>query len=152
MNRILTAALIAFACCLPFGGCVKKENVPADNILLSTDVDTVVREVNSFTDELERAVESAQEPRAGVDAAQRLLNDRRPVLASKIASVKNGAQLQRDAAARGRWLEAEVDNTNRVHGLGSKLFDATMRDPELKARLDKLVADYDSMFKDSPAR
>ena len=45
-----------------------------------------------------------------------------------------------------------MDNTNRIHGLGSKLFDATMRDPELKARLDKLVADYDSMFKDSPAR
>ena len=91
MNRILTAALIAFACCLPFSGCVKRENVPADNILLSTDVDTVVHEVNSFTDELERAVESAQEPRAGVDAAQRLLDERRPVLAARIASVKSGS-------------------------------------------------------------
>jgi len=147
MSRRLTVALIAFTCCLAFGGCVKKSE-PADKILLSTDVDSVVRDVNSFTDELARAVETAQEPRAGVDAAQKLLDERRPVLAARIAAVKAGPQLQGDAAARGRWLEAEVDNTNRVHGFESKLFDASMRDPELKSRLAKLVADYDSMFKD----
>src|SRR2546423_167507 len=147
MSRRLTVALIAVACCAAFGGCVKK-NEPADKILLATDVDSVVRDVNGFTDELVRTVETAQEPRAGMDAAQKLLDERRPVLAARIASVKSGTQLQTDAAARGRWLEAEVDNTNRVHGLGSRLFDASMRDPDLKSRLDRLVADYDSMFKD----
>ena len=69
-----------------------------------------------------------------------------------IAAVKGGQQIQRDAAAKRKWNEAEADNTFRVHGLVTKYFDASMRDPDLKARLDKLVADYDSMFKDSPAR
>ena len=155
MSIRLTVVLMAFACCLAFGGCGKKDepkDESVDKLLLATDVDSVVRDVNGFTDELVRTVETAQEPRAGVDAAQKLLDEHRTTLAGRIAAVKSGTQLQRDAAARGRWLEAEVDNTNRIHGLGSKLFDATMRDPELKARLDKLVADYDSMFKDSPAR
>jgi hypothetical protein len=111
-----------------------------------------VREVREFTDELERAVESAQSPQAGVDAAQKLLDARRPALAARIASVKAGPQLQRDAAAKREWLEAEVDNTDRVSRLQVKYLDASMRDPEFKARLDKLVGDYNSMFKDSPAR
>jgi hypothetical protein len=153
MSRTLTAALLAVAFCL-FVCCAgrKSEPPPADNILLSTDVDTVVGEVNSFTDGLEKAVESAQSPRDGVAEAQRLLDGRRPTLASKVAAVKSGEQIQKDAAAKRKWSEAEADNTFRVHGLVTKYFDASMRDPELKARLDKLVADYDSMFKDSPAR
>src|SRR2546423_15652392 len=125
MSRRLTVALIAVACCLAFGGCMKK-NEPADKILLATDVDSVVRDVNGFTDELVRTVETAQEPRAGVDAAQKLLDEHRTTLAGRIAAVKSGTQLQRDAAARGRWLEAEVDKPNRVKGLGSKLFPPSM--------------------------
>ncbi|HEX8353215.1 MAG TPA: hypothetical protein VF611_09965, partial [Pyrinomonadaceae bacterium] len=54
----------------------------------------------------------------------------------------------RDPATRGRWLEAEVDGTNRVRGLQMKHLDASSRDPELKAGLERLAADYDSMFKD----
>jgi hypothetical protein len=151
MSRRLTAALVAVACCLPLCGCGKSDsgNAPADKVLPGVDVDSVVREVNSFTDELEKTFESAQNPQAGVAEAQKLLDARRVSLAARIAAVKGGPQLQRDAAARRKWLEAEVDNTNRVHGLGSKLFDASVRDPELKARLDKLVGDYDAMFKDS---
>lgn len=153
MSRTLTAALLAVACCLSVCCAGRKGGPPpADNVLLSTDVDTVVAEVNGFTDQLEKAVESAQSPRDGVAEAQRLLDDRRPALAGKIAAVKSGEQLRKDAAARRKWSEAEADNTFRVHGLVTKYFDASMRDPDLKSRLDKLVADYDSMFKDTPAR
>src|SRR5437588_4608668 len=152
MSRRLNAALLAVACCLPFGGCGKNNNdnaPPADQILLGASVDAVVREVNDFTGELERAFESAQNPQAGVAEAQKLLDARRPTLAARIAAVKGGPQLQRDASAKREWLEAEVDNTNRVHAPGSKFVDASMRDPAFKARLDKLVSDYDAMFKDS---
>jgi hypothetical protein len=39
-----------------------------------------------------------------------------------------------------------VDNTDRVHRLQLKYSDETARDPELKAMLNRLVADYDAMF------
>ena len=56
MSRRLTAALVAVACCLPPCGCGKNSNdtAPADKILPGVDIDSVVREVNSFTDELEK--------------------------------------------------------------------------------------------------
>ena len=57
-----------------------------------------------------------------------------------------------DAEARRKWLEAEVDNTDRVSRLQVKYMDAKMRDPDFKARLDKLVEDYNLLFKDSAAR
>ena len=107
MSRRLKVALIAFACCLAFGGCVKKDepkDESVDKLLLATDVDSVVRDVNGFTGELVRTVETAQEPRAGVDAAQKLLDEHRTTLAGRIAAVKSGTQLQRDTAARGVGL------------------------------------------------
>jgi hypothetical protein len=155
MSGRLTAALVAFACCLAVCGCGKKGNdnaPPADQILLGTSVEAVALEVKGFTDELERAFERAESPQAGVAEAQRLLDARRPALAARIAALKGGPQLRGDAAAKRKWLEAEVDNTDRVSRLQVKYLDASMRDPDFKARLDRLVGDYTSMFKDSPAR
>ena len=152
MSGRLTTALMAFACCLVVCGCGKNGNDAAQANKTLPGVDAVVREVGEFTDELVRAVETAENPRDGVAQAQRLLDARRAVLAPRIASVKAGPELQRDAAAKRKWLEAEVDNTDRVSRLQVKYLDASMRDPDFKARLDRLVGDYNSMFKDSPAR
>jgi hypothetical protein len=154
MSRRLGAALLA-ACCLHFGGCGKNKHTdapPADRVLLGTGVEAVVHDVKDFTDELERAFETAESPQAGVAEAQRLLDARRPALAARIAAVKAGPQLQGDAAAKREWLEAEVDNTDRVSRLQVKYLDASMRDPAFKARLDKLVGDYKAMFNDSAGR
>ena len=153
MSGRLTAALTAFACCLVVCGCGKGGNDAAPRgDEAASGVDAVVREVKEFTDELERAFETARNPRDGVAEAQRLLDARRAALVPRIASVKAGPELQRDAAAKRKWLEAEVDNTDRVSRLQVKYLDASMRDPDFKARLDRLVGDYNSMFKDSPAR
>ncbi len=67
-------------------------------------------------------------------------------MSARIKEVKRGAQ--GDPEARRRWLEAEVDNTDRVHRLQLKYSDEAARDPELKARLNHLVAAYDSLFDD----
>jgi hypothetical protein len=152
MSGRVAAALMAFACCLAVCGCGKGGGDETRGDKSSPGVDAVVREVGEFTDELVRAVETAQKPQDGVAAAQKLLDARRTSLAPRIASVRAGPQLQQDAAAKRKWLEAEVDNTDRVSRLQVKYLDASMRDPEFKARLDKLVGDYNSMFKDSPAR
>jgi len=116
------------------------------------DVDSVIADLDSFTNALTDMVEQATDANTGVANAQKLLYSRRAELAEKIAALKRDARFQQDAAAKRKWLEAEVDNTDRVHGLGSKFFDASMRDPAFKSRLDKLVGDYDSMFKDAEGR
>src|SRR2546421_336406 len=152
MSGRLTAALMAFACCLSVCGCGKNANDAAPADKTASGVDAVVREVGGFTDELVKAFETAGDPRDGVEAAQKLLDSRRALLAPRIAAVKTSPQLQGDAAAKRKWLEAEVDNTDRVSRLQVKYLDASMRDPDFKARLDRLVGDYNSMFKDSPAR
>lgn len=153
MSGRLTAALMAFACCLAVCGCGKKvDDATTRGEQSASGVDAVAREVGEFTDELLRTVEGAQDPRDGVAGAQKLLDSRRALLAPRIASVKAGPQLRQDAAAKRKWLEAEVDNTDRVSRLQVKYLDASMRDPDFKARLDRLVGDYNSMFKDEPAR
>lgn len=108
--------------------------------------DALVSELKAFTDELVGKVESAQSPSAGVEEAQKLLESRRDALASGISAAKKGEG--QDAAARRKWLEAEVDGTDRVSRLQVKYLDASMRDPALKSRLDKLVSDYGAIFKD----
>jgi hypothetical protein len=154
MSRRLTAALMAFACCAALCACGKRASddaATADKASNADGVDAVAREVSEFTDGLERAFELAQSPRDGVDAAQKLLDARRASLAAHIAAFKSSPQFQKDAEAKRKWLEAEVDNTDRVSRLQVKYMDAKMRDPDFKARLDKLVEDYDSLFKDSAA-
>jgi hypothetical protein len=153
MSGRLTAALTALACCLAVCGCGRGGGDAAPAADKSPPgVDAVVREVGEFTDELVKKVETAENPRDGVAEAQKLLDARRTVLAPRIASVKVSPQMQQDAAAKRKWLEAEVDNTDRVSRLQVKYLDTSMRDPDFKARLDKLVGDYNSMFNDSPAR
>jgi hypothetical protein len=101
--------------------------------------------LNAFTQELLAKVEKAEDTKAGVAEAQVLLDARKGELAKRIAEARRGAQ---DAGAKGRWLEAEVDNTDRVHRLQLKYSDDAARDAELKTRLNRLVADYDALFSD----
>jgi predicted component of type VI protein secretion system len=110
-------------------------------------VDALILALNGFTEELARKVESASDTKAGVSEAQALLDSRKGEMSSQIDAFKKSPKM-RDASTRGRWLEAEVDNTQRVSQLRLKYLDASLSDPELKARLERLVADYDAMFKD----
>jgi hypothetical protein len=103
--------------------------------------DALVPALNSFTEELLAKVESAQDRKAGLAEAQRLLDARKAELAGRIAEFKRGA-----GERRGGWLEVEVDNTDRVHRLQLEYADEAARDPDFKARLERLVSDYDSLF------
>ena len=78
---------------------------------------------------------------AGVAEAQALLDARKDDLVKFIGAVKSNPR------ARGALLEAEVDNTDRVHRLQLKYADAAARDAELKAGLERLINDYDALFR-----
>ncbi|MET0646846.1 MAG: hypothetical protein ABW208_09515 [Pyrinomonadaceae bacterium] len=106
--------------------------------------DALVKSLNAFTEELMAKVEKAEETKAGVAEAQALLDARRDEMAGRFAALKREAQ---DSGTKAKLLEAEVDNTDRVHRLQLKYADEAARDAELKARLERLIADYDALFR-----
>ncbi|MBV8857208.1 MAG: hypothetical protein JOZ02_09785 [Acidobacteria bacterium] len=152
MRRRLAPTLTALACVLALAGChwsytgsnsggigggaggVGVGSAP-DN------ADALVKSLNDFTEEMLSKVEKAVDTKAGVAEAQALLDARKNELAGRLAALKH------DPAAKKSLLEAEVDNTDRVHRLQLKYADAAARDAELKARLERLINDYDALFR-----
>ena len=149
MRRTVAPLLLMLVCAAALNGCRRDDRQGGSYVGVSDDVsvDAVILQLREFTDELAGKVESASDPKAGVAEAQRLLDARKAELSARISALKRGA-LAADASARGKWLEAEVDNTRRVSELKLKHLDASLRDPELKAALERLAADYDSLYKD----
>ncbi|MDT7689032.1 MAG: hypothetical protein QOJ70_3300 [Acidobacteriota bacterium] len=154
MRRIIAATLLSLLCVLALAGCggTRSAGRPGGGgaggrVGDAEGVDEVILALKVFTDELARKVESAADPKTGVAGAQGLLDSRKGELSARIDAMRKSPRMQ-EAATRGRWLEAEVDNTQRVRQLQLKYLDASLSDAELKARLDRLVADYDALFKD----
>lgn len=149
MRRIVAPlSLLLLACALASAGCRGAGTGRAGgNDSGGSDAGEVIKTLAAFTEELASKVETAEDTKAGLAEAQKLLDARKDELASRVASLRASPQVKSDAAARGRLLEAEVDNTERVHRLQVKFSDASTRDADFKARLDKLVSDYDAIFK-----
>jgi hypothetical protein len=149
MHR-LTAPLLIFslACALASAGCGGTGAVPSPATGAGgADLGETIAALGAFTKELTAKVESAGDTKAGLDDAQKLLDARKTEMAARVASLRASTKAKADASAHGSLLEAEVDNTERVHRLQVKYSDASSRDPDFKERLDKLVSDYDSIFK-----
>ena len=140
MRRRLAPILTALACGLALAACGRSQTSPVNGGEVEN-VDALVKTLNTFTDELLSKVEKAQDTKAGLLDAQVLLDERKTGLAASIA------RLRHDAGAKGRLLEAEVDNTDRVHRLQLKYADAAAKDAELKARLGWFIDTYDAMFR-----
>lgn len=146
LRKAAPLLLLTLACVLAasaLAGCGRATNEPANSG--GADVGETVKALNTFTEELTGKVESAGDTKAGLAEAQKMLDARKSELASRVAAARAGQKAKQGAG--GSLLEAEVDNTERVHRLQVKYSDDSSRDPDFKARLDKLVADYDSIFK-----
>lgn len=109
-------------------------------------VGAVVAEVNAFTDELLKKIDSAQDPAAGADEAQAFLDARKSEVKARLDAARASREFQESAEARGRLLDAEVTNIDRVSSLRTRHIDRWMRDPAFKAKLDRLVAGYDALW------
>jgi hypothetical protein len=141
MRRTVATSLLALVCAASLLSCAGGGGEARQ------DPEAVIPALKALTDELAAKVESAPDTKAGVAEARRVLDARGGEMAARIDAFKKSGRMS-DPAARGRWLEAEVDNTQRVRELKLKYLDASRSDPELKAALERLAADYDSMFKD----
>ena len=155
MRRRLAPTLTALACALALAGCHWSYTgsnsgggigAGAGGVGLGSagGPDALVQTLNSFTDELLSKIEKAQDTKAGVAEAQALLDARKADFAGRVAALKRDA---RDAGAKAKLLEAEVDNTDRVHRLQLRYADEAARDAELKAGLERFINDYDALFR-----
>ena len=139
------ALLLTLACCLLPAGCGGNKRAAEPG---APDADEVLAEVNSFTAELMRKVETAPDPSAGLEEAQRLLDGRKDGLAAKISALRRSQSPRADDAARGRLLESEVENVRNVSTLRTKFMSEAMRDGRFRERLDRFVGDYESLWRE----
>ena len=109
--------------------------------------ETVLAELDSFTTELLKRVNDAADPSAGVDEAQKFLDARRAEMASKIAGVKKSGEFEQNEELRRRMLESEISNGAKVSGLQTRYIRRSMDDEAFKEKLERLVNDYQLMFK-----
>ena len=112
-----------------------------------TEVNAVIADLDAFTKELVQKAEGAQNPAAGVDEAQKFLDSRKADMRAKIESLKGmrGYQVSQDTTKK--ITESVTEDVMSVNKLKIKFMTETMRDPALKAKLDKLVNDYNALLK-----
>jgi hypothetical protein len=126
---------LALAATLMLVGCKK-----------DAEINSVLADFDSFTQELVKRVESAQTPASGVDAAQKYLEEKRAELRSKWDSIKKVKNFQVSDETKKRMEEDLKKNLMSVYGLQSKYIDQSIKDATFKTKLDKLISDYKNLY------
>ncbi|MGB8509228.1 MAG: hypothetical protein WCD76_12645 [Pyrinomonadaceae bacterium] len=130
---------------LTMSGCARG-GVAANDAAGGADAEQVLSELDTLTNDLLKKVETARDPVSGLADALVLLDARKVALAARIAAVKSSRRFQQDNELRRHALESEIDNVIRVQGLRTKYLNET-GNPEFRTRLDKLINDYQDLFK-----
>ena len=112
------------------------------------EVNTTLAAVDFFTAELISRIETAANPSAGVDDARRYFDLTKPEIVSRMTALRSVPGYQVSDATKEKMTSRLVDDSSRVGGLQVKYASQSMNDPEFKARLDKLVKDYQSLFRE----
>ena len=129
------ALIVAFACLL-LAGCKKDAEVKA-----------ALNDFDSFTNELVKRVESASDPAAGVDDAQKYFDSKKAEMTTKMDTLKGIRGYQVSDETRKMMESSLVDDAKKIANLQVKYMGTSMRDATFKAKLDKLTRDYQSLFK-----
>ena len=135
MRTKVLALLIAFVC-LPFTGCKK-----------DAEVKEILADFDSFTNELVKRIDSASNPAAGVDDAQKYFDSRKAEMTEKMDKLKGIRGYQVGEETKKMIESSLVDDAKKIANLQVKYIGTSMRDETFKARLDKLTRDYQSLFK-----
>ena len=134
IKRFTTLSLVL--ACLLITGCKK-----------DTQINSVIAELDTFTTDLVKKVESAPNPAAGVDDAQKFLDSKKTDLAAKIASLKDIRGYQVSEDTKKKMTDSVTNDVKRVAGLQIKYIATSMRDAAFKTKLEKLTRDYQGLFK-----
>ncbi|HVF87031.1 MAG TPA: hypothetical protein VM866_05545 [Pyrinomonadaceae bacterium] len=136
--RMLLAASL---CACTLAGCVGGRKNQATKEV-NKEIEATLKEVHAFTGEVVRRVESAADPSAGVDDAQKYFEEKRPEIKSKIDSLRkiNDADLSEET--RGKKMESLMDDLMSVNSLQIKFMTNAMNGAVFKSKLEKLLNDY----------
>lgn len=167
MARLMAKILVCLACAL-FGAACGDENggnsnsgnsgagnantgnsnaIPRSQIdANSREVDSALSEVFVFAGEVQRKLAGNENRAAGVDEAQTLLDSRKAEIRSKVEAVRKFRDEELNETARAR--RGEVLGAIGT-GMRSQMVSLGLHQPpaELKAKVDKLLRDYDETFK-----
>jgi hypothetical protein len=142
-QKLLLLAVCCGACLLLLtaaAGCRQKRDAQVDEAL---------GELDAFTRELLQKIESNTDPSAGVGEAQKYFDERKHEIASKLAALKEvrGNQVSNIEETEKKMRESLMINIFSMDGLRTKYLTKSMGDPAFKAKLDKLVNDYQALLK-----
>jgi hypothetical protein len=137
--------VLALACLAALAGCGGAGGGGGANTGAG-EIGATIAEVNSFTDELLKKIDSAADASTGADEAQAFLDSRGDELRARLEAAGKSREFQESAEARAKLLDSEVSNTDRVSGLRTRHIDRWMRDAAFKTKLDRLVAEYDALW------
>ncbi|MDQ3804696.1 MAG: hypothetical protein M3416_12800 [Acidobacteriota bacterium] len=136
MYRKPAALLVAVALGAALAGCKK-----------DAQIESVLAELNTFTQEIVKRVESAPNPSAGVDDAQKFFDSRKADMQAKLEALKGVRNFQVSEETRKKMMEQMTEDVMSVSKLQIKYIGQSMKDPAFKAKLEKLVGDYQNLLK-----
>jgi len=111
------------------------------------EIESVIAELHTFSEQLVAKVQTAPNPSAGVDEAQKLMDSRKADLQAKMNSIKNVRGYQVSKETQQKMTDTLTKDAMNVAGLQVKYVSVSMRDPAFKAKIEKLVKDYTDIFK-----
>ena len=110
------------------------------------EVNATVSAVDGLTTELARRIEAAANPSDGVDDAQQYLDSRKTEIAGKMGALKSLRDDQVSDETRRKLTSRLAEDAAIVGDLQVKYVSHSISNPAFKAKLDKLVSDYQTLL------
>jgi len=110
------------------------------------EVNATVSAVDSMTMELARRIEAATNPSDGVDDAQAYLDSRKTEIAGQMGVLKSLRDDQVSDETKRKLASRLAEDAARVGDLQVKYVSRSISNPAFKAKLDKLVSDYQTLL------
>ena len=109
-------------------------------------MNATVSAVDVLTTELVRRIEAAPNPSDGVDDAQEYLDARKTEIAGKMGVLKSLRGDQVSDETKRKLASRLAEDAAKVGDLQVKYVSHSISNPAFKAKLDKLVGDYQTLL------
>jgi hypothetical protein len=110
------------------------------------EVNATVSAVDALTTELVRRIQAAPNPSDGVDDAQEYLDARKTEIAGRMGVLKSLRGDQVSDETKRTLTSRLAEDAAKVGDLQIKYVSHSITDPAFKAKLDKLVDDYQTLL------
>ncbi|MBD0325802.1 MAG: hypothetical protein ICV68_05190 [Pyrinomonadaceae bacterium] len=119
--------------CLALVGCGKKDD----------EVNAFINDLNTFTDELVKKVESGPNPSAGADEAQKYFDSKKADIQSKLDSVKKIGEKQVSEETKKKLTDGLYNNGMKIGKMTAKY----SADPAAGPKVQKITQDYMALLR-----